>query len=221
MLLPQERLEAVREAGHTIVELLIGVVLSETPARWQDFVVDGASDVDDARTISLLPSDTHLTLFEREVSKRDHEVKLRRSIRGWLDEAKRAYDIVMIDSAPGLSVLTECWLREADFYLSPTKPDYTSRPRCCRRPAKLATSKGFANMETAHADAEALPFEDARFDLVTCRIAAHHFPDVPTFVAEVWRVLKGGGNVRAGRQHLAGREVDAGLCRAPSCAMRR
>ena len=126
MLLPQERLEAVREAGRTIVELLIGVVLSETPQRWQDFVVDGASDVDDARTISLLPSDTHLTLFEREVSKRDHEVKLRRSIRTWLDEAKRAYDIVLIDSAPGLSVLTECWLREADFYLSPTKPDYIS-----------------------------------------------------------------------------------------------
>jgi len=59
--------------------------------------------------------------------------------------------------------------------------------------AKLAATKGFANMETARADAEALPFEDARFDLVTCRIAAHHFPDVPTFVAEVWRVLKGGG----------------------------
>src|SRR5262249_4773059 len=29
-------------------------------------------------------------------------------------------------SAPGLSVLTECFLREADFFLSPTKPDYVS-----------------------------------------------------------------------------------------------
>src|SRR5262245_14951684 len=59
--------------------------------------------------------------------------------------------------------------------------------------AKLAAAKGFANMETARADAEALPFEDARFDLVTCRLAGHHFPVVPTFVAEVWRVLRGGG----------------------------
>jgi ubiquinone/menaquinone biosynthesis C-methylase UbiE len=58
---------------------------------------------------------------------------------------------------------------------------------------KLAADKGFANMETASADAEALPFPDASFDLVTCRIAAHHFPDVPTFVSEVGRVLKGGG----------------------------
>ena len=59
--------------------------------------------------------------------------------------------------------------------------------------AKLATAKGLANMETAAADAEALPFEDQRFDLVTCRIAAHHFPDVPLFVREVKRTLKPSG----------------------------
>lgn len=58
---------------------------------------------------------------------------------------------------------------------------------------KLAAAKGLANIEVAAADAEALPFEDQRFDLVTCRIAAHHFPDVPRFVREVKRVLKGGG----------------------------
>jgi len=58
---------------------------------------------------------------------------------------------------------------------------------------KLAADKGLTNVETAVADAEALPFEDARFDLVTCRIAAHHFPDVARFVAEVKRTLKPGG----------------------------
>ncbi|HEY7552839.1 MAG TPA: methyltransferase domain-containing protein [Hyphomicrobiaceae bacterium] len=58
---------------------------------------------------------------------------------------------------------------------------------------KLAAAKGLGNMETAVADAEALPFADARFDLVTCRIAAHHFPDVPRFVREVQRVLRDGG----------------------------
>ena len=31
-----------------------------------------------------------------------------------------------IDCPPGLSVLTESWLREADFHFSPTKPDYVS-----------------------------------------------------------------------------------------------
>jgi SAM-dependent methyltransferase len=58
---------------------------------------------------------------------------------------------------------------------------------------KLAAAKGFANMAAAAADAEALPFEDRRFDLVTCRIAAHHFTDVPRFVREVKRVLRDGG----------------------------
>jgi len=61
--------------------------------------------------------------------------------------------------------------------------------------AKLAAEKGFRNVETAHADAEALPFADASFELVTCRIAPHHFPDIPTFVSEVARVLKPGGTL--------------------------
>ena len=61
--------------------------------------------------------------------------------------------------------------------------------------AALAASKGFANMTTARADAEALPFADASFELVACRIAPHHFPDVPTFVAEARRVLVPGGTL--------------------------
>jgi ubiquinone/menaquinone biosynthesis C-methylase UbiE len=59
----------------------------------------------------------------------------------------------------------------------------------------LAANKGYANMEVAHADAEALPFGDASFDLVTSRIAPHHFPDIATFVAETWRVLKPEGTL--------------------------
>lgn len=58
---------------------------------------------------------------------------------------------------------------------------------------KLAAEKGLGNMETAEADAENLPFPDGSFDLVTCRIAPHHFPDVARFLAESHRVLKPGG----------------------------
>ena len=42
-------------------------------------------------------------------------------------------------------------------------------------------------------DALALPFDDASFDVVTCRIAAHHFADAQTFFTEAARVLKPGG----------------------------
>jgi ubiquinone/menaquinone biosynthesis C-methylase UbiE len=59
--------------------------------------------------------------------------------------------------------------------------------------AKLAVSRNLANMSTAKAEAGALPFEDASFDLVCCRLAAHHFPDLSRFVGEVRRVLKTNG----------------------------
>jgi ubiquinone/menaquinone biosynthesis C-methylase UbiE len=58
---------------------------------------------------------------------------------------------------------------------------------------KQVEQKGLTNVQTARADAEDLPFGDGAFDLVTCRIAPHHFPDIPKFVSEVHRVLKNGG----------------------------
>lgn len=42
-------------------------------------------------------------------------------------------------------------------------------------------------------DAERLPFRTNSCDAVSCRIAAHHFPDPPAFLDEVARVLRAGG----------------------------
>ena len=53
-----------------------------------------------------------------------------------------------------------------------------------------AQKRGLQNVRTAYAKAEAMPFEDASFDLVTCRIAPHHFDSIPDFLGEVHRVLK-------------------------------
>lgn len=45
------------------------------------------------------------------------------------------------------------------------------------------------------ANAEALPFADAAFDVVTCRIAAHHFHNIHAAVREWARVVRHGGKV--------------------------
>ncbi|MBI5958551.1 MAG: methyltransferase domain-containing protein [Chloroflexi bacterium] len=47
----------------------------------------------------------------------------------------------------------------------------------------------------AQLDAEALPFPAGSFDVVTCRIAPHHFPHVAQFVRECARVVRPGGIV--------------------------
>src|SRR5689334_7646748 len=49
------------------------------------------------------------------------------------------------------------------------------------------------NVAFAAGDAENLPFAPASFNLITCRIAAHHFPDVFKFVQSCARSLKPGG----------------------------
>ena len=45
------------------------------------------------------------------------------------------------------------------------------------------------------ADAERLPFEDGSFELVTCRIAPHHFAHVGRWLQETARVLVPGGRL--------------------------
>jgi ubiquinone/menaquinone biosynthesis C-methylase UbiE len=60
-------------------------------------------------------------------------------------------------------------------------------------PEMVATTVGEFDVEGVVSDAERLPFADDAFDAVTCRIAAHHFPDPEAFVDEVARVLAPGG----------------------------
>jgi ubiquinone/menaquinone biosynthesis C-methylase UbiE len=60
------------------------------------------------------------------------------------------------------------------------------------RAAKLAAARGL-RVETRQHPAEQFPYSDALFDLVTCRVAPHHFSSPTDFVRETARVLKPGG----------------------------
>jgi len=51
------------------------------------------------------------------------------------------------------------------------------------------------NVVFREADAEDLPFPAGSFTLLTCRIASHHFPDVPKALREFHRVLRRGGRM--------------------------
>ncbi len=51
------------------------------------------------------------------------------------------------------------------------------------------------NVVFREADAEDLPFPAGSFTILTCRIAPHHFPDVPRALSEFHRVLRRGGRM--------------------------
>jgi len=68
-------------------------------------------------------------------------------------------------------------------------------PEMLGQTARLAAERGLANLETRPGDAERLPFPDASFDLVTCRLAFHHFPRPEQAIGEFARVLRPGGTL--------------------------
>jgi chromosome partitioning protein len=164
MLLTPANLHRLQSEGLTIVDLLVASVLNNVSVDWPRFVVGGVSDVDEARSVYLVPSDMQLTLFEREVSKENLHGQLRTSIGALLQHVRGVFDIVLVDCPPGLSVLTESWLREADFHVSPTKPDYVSTCglEVFRRFKGLNPEMGFAenlgvivNMKDAYSTVDA------------------------------------------------------------------
>ncbi len=58
---------------------------------------------------------------------------------------------------------------------------------------KMAWERALDNVVPVIADAEQLPFSDKCFDLITCRVAAHHFPELSHFISESARLLGDGG----------------------------
>lgn len=66
-------------------------------------------------------------------------------------------------------------------------------PRMLDVASQFIRAQAQDNVLFCGSDGEVLPFADASFDLVTCRVAAHHFPSIFDFMREASRVLRPNG----------------------------
>jgi chromosome partitioning protein len=100
MLMSTTDLYQIQSSSLTIVDYLVATVLHQERADWPAFVVQQVSDVDDAKSVYLIPSDVQLTLFEREVSREAQHGRLRAAIAELLNEVRSVFDVVLIDCPP-------------------------------------------------------------------------------------------------------------------------
>lgn len=66
----------------------------------------------------------------------------------------------------------------------------------------LARSQGLKNIKTTRAEATSIPIKSGTIDLVSCRLAVHHFSEPGKFWREARRVLKENGSLAIVDSHL-------------------
>ncbi len=97
---------------------------------------------------------------------------------------RKALDIA---TGPGFTAMAIASVSEEVIALDPT-------PAMLQEARKNAeSSPEFHKISFVEGLAEDTGFPDGTFDLVTCRRAAHHFPDKPAFLREVRRILRENG----------------------------
>ena len=97
-------------------------------------------------------------------------------------------DEVLLDIATGGGHVARTF---APFVAKVIASDLT--PEILTHAEVFLRDSGVENFEMLLADAEDIPLPASSVDLVTCRIAPHHFPNPATFVTEAARVLREGG----------------------------
>lgn len=131
-LLGHEALTSAIDASKTIDAYLEEAVVFGRHAALTDHV-RAAKVLGD--TLFVVPSSPNLRLVERELivflSRRQRNLlEVERVVSELLDqqmaEWRRAYDVILFDTAPGISALTESALRASDIVIVPTVPDFIS-----------------------------------------------------------------------------------------------
>jgi ubiquinone/menaquinone biosynthesis C-methylase UbiE len=112
------------------------------------------------------------------------------ALRMIVEAARPAPDDRLLDVAcgPGLVVCAfAAHVHEA------TGIDMT--PAMLDRARKLAADKGLTNVSWQQGDVYSLPYEDARFTIVTTRFSLHHFLEPAAVLREMVRVCAPGGRI--------------------------
>lgn len=102
-----------------------------------------------------------------------------------LDKRSRALDV-----ACGPGIVVEALARDAGEVVG---CDIT--PEMLAKAGQRCAAAKLTNVRFVPGRAEALPFEDAEFDVVVSRSALHHFLDPAATLHEMARVLKSGGRM--------------------------
>ena len=64
-----------------------------------------------------------------------------------------------------------------------------------REAGRIGGERGLGNLSLSQNAAESLPFADGSLDLITCRVAGHHFRDFGAALDEARRTLRAGGSL--------------------------
>ena len=88
-----------------LVGYLARSVLDNEHVEWPQYVLSQVSDVEDNKGLYLLPGELDLPLLEREIAAQGKIPQTRAAARRILEEAKKYVDYVLVDCAPGISVL--------------------------------------------------------------------------------------------------------------------
>jgi chromosome partitioning protein len=154
MLVGEEKWRDLNAAGHTLARLFQDALQDDSSQHRFDLgasIQRGASNVQDVRTLDLLPSSLDLIDLQdrlvtmpsgRFFSNNPVEV-LRRALAPVLDE----YDYVLIDCPPNMGLITLNGLRISDGYIIPTIPDVLSTygiPQIVTRVSDFARTIGEA-----------------------------------------------------------------------------
>jgi ubiquinone/menaquinone biosynthesis C-methylase UbiE len=98
-------------------------------------------------------------------------------------QGRRALDVATGAGHTGLYLASQGW----EVTLADISPTMLERARAAAAERRL-------RIETRQHTAEEMPYPDATFDLVTCRVAPHHSSSPESFVRESARVLRQGGS---------------------------